>query len=113
MARQIYKVYKDIIDKNGVYSGAGGYPKTFDSESYEGNTAIAKFRATGAFASAWADMCNSYNLNDHPIMQSITLVELPGRVIDCKTIGEVANPAPEPEPEEEEEETEPEEPVEP
>ena len=89
MAREIYTVNKEVEDKNGNYSRASGFPKTFDSNNYNGDEKLTEIRATGSFSSAWADICNGYNPADHPQMQTVTLTHVPGRVIDTKTLGEI------------------------
>lgn len=56
MQRAIYIVEAKIVDANGTLGNATGYPKTFDSNSYEGDTDKALRRAKAAYHSALASM---------------------------------------------------------
>ena len=89
MGRKIFRVFRETVDASGNYSQVSGYPKTFDSNSYNNDEELAQIRAMGSFSSAWADICNGYNPANHPQMQTVTLMEVPGRVMDSKTLGEI------------------------
>lgn len=94
MARNIYIVDAYQVDGSGKYGHLTGYPKTFDSESYEGDVDKALRRATGAFADAWSGFCNV----DNKQIQTVTLMDITGFQIDSKCIGAFPpEPAPEPE----------------
>ena len=100
MARNIFIVDAWIIDANGTFNKLSGYPKNFDSNSYEGNTEKALKRATGDFCEVWGAMCK----RDDRQMQVVTLQQLNGQLIDRKSMGAPAEPEPAPaevEPEEE------------
>jgi len=56
MQRAIYIVEAKIVDANGTLGNATGYPKTFDSNNYEGDTVKAERRAKAAYHSALASM---------------------------------------------------------
>lgn len=111
MQRQIYEVYAKVVDANGSYNTLSGYPKVFDSRSYNNDIEKALRRATGAFAACWSDMCSV----DTRQLQTVILMSADGYILDKKQLGRIADlPDPEPEPEEptepEEEPTEPENP---
>jgi hypothetical protein len=96
MAKNIFIVDAYQINGQGTFTHISGYPKTFSSESYEGDVDKALKRATGAFATAWAGFCAVDNMQ----LQMVTLMDVTGLLIDKKTVGELVQPAPEPEPEE-------------
>lgn len=49
MKREIYEVYAKVVDANGAYNTLSGYPKVFDSRSYDGDIEKAEQRAIGAW----------------------------------------------------------------
>jgi len=57
MKRQIFEVYAKVVDANGNYNTLSGYPKTFDSRSYDNDIDKTLLRATGGFATTWGTMC--------------------------------------------------------
>ena len=57
MDRNIFKVDAWIIDANGTYNALSGYPKNFDSRSYEGDIDKALRRAMGDFSEVWGAFC--------------------------------------------------------
>lgn len=97
--KSIFIVDAFQIDQQGVYSHMSGYPKSFDSDSYEGNVDKAKKRATGAFAAEWSAACNVDNYQ----MKLITLTDIYGLQIRKEIVGKITEPAPTPEPEGEDE----------
>lgn len=108
MARNIFTVNAWIIDANGTKNTLSGYPKDFDSRSYNGDTEKALKRAMGDFSEVYGAFCK----RDDRLMQTVTLCQVNGQMIDHKSLGTQTEPAPaEPEPEQEPEgEGEPEEP---
>ena len=50
MRREIYEVYAKVVDANGTYNNLSGYPKSFDSRSYNNDPEKALIRASGAAA---------------------------------------------------------------
>lgn len=54
MQRVIYIVEAKIVDANGTLGNASGYPKTFDSNNYDGDTIKALRRAKAAYHAALA-----------------------------------------------------------
>ena len=98
MAKNIYIVDAYQIDGSGVYSHLSGFPKSFNSDSYEGDAEKALKRATGAFALKWSEFCNV----DNKQTQTVTLMDITGFMIDKKCVGGLpadSNETPEPEPE--------------
>jgi len=57
MEREIYEVYAKVVDANGTYSTLSGYPKSFDSRSYNNDIEKARRRAEGEFSTTWGTMC--------------------------------------------------------
>lgn len=57
MKREIYEVYAKVIDANGAYNTLTGYPKVFDSHSYNDDIAITEKRAYGAYYEVLGAMC--------------------------------------------------------
>ena len=103
MKRQIFQVDKRLLGATvgGYVPSASGYPKVFDSHAaaYEDNVDAALLAATGAFASAWAEICTATGRD----MQVVILSTADGFVIDKKVVGQIADlPDPDPTPEEEE-----------
>lgn len=87
MKRQIYEVYAKVVDGSGSYNTLSGYPKTFDSRSYNNDIDKTLMRATGEFASTWGAMC----LREDRQLQMVLLMTADGFVIDKKVIGQIAD----------------------
>lgn len=97
MTRVIYEVYAKVVDANGSYNTLTGYPKTFDSRSYGGDTEKTLQRAKGEFHDTFGAMCKI----DTRQLQTVILMTAAGQIIDRQTIGKIADdPDPEPTPEE-------------
>lgn len=98
MTRTIYEVYAKVVDANGAYNTLTGYPKTFDSRSYGGDTEKTLQRAKGEFHDTFGDMCK----RDDRQLQTVILMTAAGQIIDRQTIGKIVDdPEPETEPAEE------------
>ena len=91
--RNIFIVNATLVDSNGNYSTITGFPKTFDSESYSGNTETALRRAKAAYH---AQLGLNYAV-DGRTMQTVTLVQVNGQLIMRESEGAFP-PDPEPEP---------------
>lgn len=89
MKRQIFEVHKKILGASvgGYVPMASGYPKIFDSHSaaYEDNIDAALLAATGAFATAWGEICTTPNRD----MQVVLLMTAEGFVLDSKIVGAI------------------------
>lgn len=103
MERSIFEVYAKIVDANGAYNTLSGYPKVFDSRSYNNSVETALKRAQGEFHETFGAMCK----RDDRQLQMVLLMTADGRTIDRQSLGRV-QPDPDPEPEPEVEENEPE-----
>ena len=57
MPRNIYTVNAFVVDANGTYNVLSGYPKNFDSNSYNYDINKAYIRAEGEFFDTWGAMC--------------------------------------------------------
>ena len=103
MARNIFTVNAWIIDSNGTWNQLSGYPKNFDSRSYNDDVEKALKRASGDLAEVYGAFCK----RDDRLMQTVILTQANGQLIDRKCVGVYTEPQPEPEPEEPEEPEEP------
>ena len=101
MERNIFEVYAKVIDANGAYNTLSGYPKIFDSRTYNNDVSKALQRAKGEFHETFGAMCK----RDDRQMQMVILMTALGQVIERQYIGAVPpEPEPEPQPEPESEE---------
>ena len=83
MARQIFVVNATVVDANGNYNKLDGYPKNFDSRSYNDVVNKAKKRAEGDMSEVWGAMCK----RDDRQMQVVTLMTADGVLIDSRVDG--------------------------
>lgn len=83
MERNIFRVDAWTIDANGVYHGMEGYPKNFDSATYQGDVDKAYKRADGDASTVWSGFCTQ----DTRMIQTITLSDIFGNLIYKKTLG--------------------------
>lgn len=93
MQRQIFIVKASVVDANGTFSWLEGYPKTFDSKSYDNDIDKTQRRADGDASDAWSKMCKA----DTRQLQSVTLETADGFQIYAKCMGRLADlpdPAP-------------------
>lgn len=91
MARQIYIVNAFIVDANGTFNNLSGYPKTFDSANYSGDTEKARRRAEGDMSETWGAMCKV----DTRKVQTVTLGTVDGFQLERKTSGSLDAEEPE------------------
>ena len=111
MARNIFivnatQVVTSESHPEGLYSVVSGYPKTFDSNSYDGDIELTRRKANAEYYRRLGDMYDDTNANR--VMKTVTLENAKGELLLHESIGDF--PVIEPEPEEEpvEEPTEPE-----
>lgn len=97
MKREIYIVDAAVVDANGTYNNLPGYPKLFDSRTYNNDINKTRRRAEGDAAEVYGAMCK----RDDRQLQTVILMTADGGVLDRKFIGKVAD-LPDPEPEVEE-----------
>ena len=81
--RNIFIVDAFQVNGEGTYAHINGYPKVFDSNSYDNDVDKALKRANGAFASAWSSFCAVDNMQ----IQTVTLADIFGNQIDRKCLG--------------------------
>lgn len=82
--KNIFIVDAYQVNGQGTFTHINGFPKTFNSESYDGDVDKALRRATGAFAEAWSGFCA---VDDRQI-QTVVLYDIHGTRIDQKSIGD-------------------------
>ena len=97
MVREIFEVYAKIIDANGTYATLSGYPKTFDTRSYEGDYEKTRQRAYAAWHKALSDMGN---VDTRQKQFAMIFRASDGLQIEKAEYGEIP-PDPDPEPPEE------------
>ena len=78
MPRNIFIVDARIIDSTGAYHDMDGYPKKFDSASYNNSVDIARKRADGDASEVWGAMCK----RDDRIIQTVSVSTINGMVLD-------------------------------
>jgi len=99
MRREIYQVNAMIVDANGTYNMLSGYPKNFDSRSYDNDIDKAQRRALGELNDALGAM---YKRDDRPLQVAYILEVSTGSMFRGTFIGQMPEvPDPEPEPVEE------------
>lgn len=84
MARQIFIVDAHIVDANGTFNYISGYPKRFDSNSYDNDIDKTQRRAEGDMSETWGAMCKV----DTRQIQTVTLSTVDGFQIERKTMGQ-------------------------
>lgn len=87
MQRQIFIVNAMIVDANGTWNTLNGYPKPFDSRSYDNDIGKAQKRAEGEFSETWGAMCK----RDDRQQQTVMLYTADGFVLDRKVDGRIAD----------------------
>ncbi len=90
MARNIFRVEAWIVDANGAFNVLTGYPKNFDSNSYNGDTDKALKRAMGDFSEVFGAFCK----RDDRQLQTVILTQVNGQLIDRKSLGALVEPEP-------------------
>lgn len=87
MQREIFEVYAKVIDVNGSYNTLTGYPKAFDSHTYNDDIAKAQQRAEGE----WHECCGAMCKRDDRQLQVAMLIRASdGIVLACKCYGSIA-----------------------
>ncbi len=90
MARNIFRVEAWVVDANGAFNVLTGYPKNFDSNSYNGDTDKALKRAMGDFSEVFGAFCK----RDDRQLQTVILTQVNGQLIDRKSLGALVEPEP-------------------
>ena len=90
MARQIFIVSASVVDANGTFNFLEGYPKKFDSNSYQGDINKTQRIAEGDMSETWGAMCKV----DTRQIQTVSLATVDGFVLETKTMGQFVEPEP-------------------
>ena len=94
--RSIFEVYVKVVDANGAYNTLSGYPKVFDSNSYDDDSDKTLKRAKSEYHNTLSAMLK----RDDRQIQTVMLLTAKGRIIMAESIGDFPpDPEPEPEPE--------------
>ena len=96
MRREIYQVNAMIVDANGTFNLLNGYPKTFDSRTYDNDIDKTQRRALGELNNVLSSM---YTRDDRPLQVANILEVSTGSIFRGTFIGEMpevpdVNPAP-------------------
>ena len=83
--RNLFIVDAHIVDANGTFNYINGYPKMFDSKSYN-DVDKAKKRAEGDASEAWGAMCKQ----DTRLVQVVTMTDVFGNVLIRNSMGDFA-----------------------
>lgn len=87
MKRQIFLVDAHIVDANGTFNFLDGYPKRFDSKSYDDDIDKAQRRAIGDASEVFGAMCKV----DTRQLQTVVVMTADGFVVDKRAIGQLAD----------------------
>lgn len=93
MQRQIFIVNAYVVDANGTFNPLSGYPKTFDSRSYDNDIDKTQRRAIGDLSECFGAMCK----RDDRQLQTVMVMTADGFLIEKKSIGKIVD-LPDPEP---------------
>ena len=94
MRRAIFEVYAKVVDANGSYNTLSGYPKVFDSRSYDNDVSKTLNRARSEYCSALSGM---YTADTRQAQFAMILDASSGLQLDMQYIGAIAE-LPDPEP---------------
>lgn len=87
MKRQIFIVNAYIVDANGTFNNLSGYPKTFDSRSYDNDIDKAQRRAVGDMSECYGSMCK----RDDRQLQAVMVTTADGFQVEKRSIGQIAD----------------------
>ncbi len=87
MQRAIYIVEAKVVNSAGTLGNATGYPKTFDSNSYDGDIVKTLRRARAAYHAALAD----FYAVDNRQLQSAYIILPSGSIISSESDGFIAD----------------------
>ena len=76
----------------GLFSVMSGYPKSFDSNSYEGNIDLA---SRAAKAEYYSRLSANYAGSANRVMTTVTLTNAKGELLERNSIGEFPTQEPE------------------
>lgn len=87
MKRQIFIVNAYVVDANGTFNNLSGYPKTFDSRSYDNDIDKAQRRAVGDMSECYGAMCK----RDDRQLQTVEVTTADGFQVEKRSIGKIAD----------------------
>lgn len=87
MPREIYEVYAKVVDANGTYNTLTGYPKIFDSRSYNNDLEKTRQRAYGEWHEALGAMAK---IDTRQVQFAMIIRASDGMQIECSRIGTLA-----------------------
>ena len=87
MQREIYEVTAKVVDANGTYNTLTGYPKTFDSRSYQNDLEKTLQRAKGEMFDALGAMCK---IDTRQVQFAMIIRVSDGLQIEKEVIGKLA-----------------------
>lgn len=87
MKRQIFIVNAYVVDANGTFNNLSGYPKTFDSRSYDNDIDKAQRRAVGDMSECYGAMCK----RDDRQLQAVIVMTADGFQVEKRSIGQIAD----------------------
>lgn len=87
MRRAIFEVYAKVVDANGSYNTLSGYPKVFDSRSYDNDIAKTLNRAKGEYNSCLGTM---YTRDDRQVQFAMIIDASSGLLVEKEYIGKLA-----------------------
>lgn len=87
MRREIYKVHAEIVDANGAYNALTGYPKVYDSRSYDNNIDKTLQRARGGWHEALEAMAK---IDTRQVQFAYITRASDGLQIELEKLGELA-----------------------
>ena len=86
--REIFEVVAKVVDANGTFNALSGYPKTFDSRSYNNDVAKAQQRAIGE----WHNALGAMSIADTRQCQTAFVYRMSdGLILGCEHIGKIAD----------------------
>lgn len=87
MRREIYEVHAKVVDANGTYNSLNGYPKLYDSRSYDNNIEKTLQRARGGWHEALEAMAK---IDTRQVQFAYIVRASDGLQIELEKIGELA-----------------------
>ena len=86
--REIFEVVAKVVDSNGTFNALTGYPKAYDSRSYNNDVEKAQQRAIGEWHNALAAM----SVADTRQCQTAFVYRVSdGMILGCEHIGKIAD----------------------
>ena len=91
--RAIFEVYAKIVDSNGNYNTLSGYPKVYDSNSYDNDIEKARQRAYGGY---WECLGAMAKIDTRKAQFAMIIDARNGQQIEISYLGDINTPDPEP-----------------